>query len=85
MPRHDSALVVATSGLVRPKGLVMVQPTQIVSFEALAVGDSAIAGGKGANLGELCRAGFPVPPGFVISAAAYLRARWTRAASAPIS
>jgi len=29
--------------------------------------DIAVAGGKGANLGELIRAGMPVPPGFVIS------------------
>ncbi len=31
------------------------------------------AGGKGVNLGELCRAGMPVPNGFVITADAYLR------------
>jgi phosphoenolpyruvate synthase/pyruvate phosphate dikinase len=31
----------------------------------------AIAGGKGANLGELSQAGFEVPPGFVITTAAY--------------
>ena len=30
-----------------------------------------IAGGKGANLGELTRAGFEIPPGFVITTAAY--------------
>ncbi|MDA0978417.1 MAG: hypothetical protein O3B72_07665 [Proteobacteria bacterium] len=30
-----------------------------------------IAGGKGANLGELIDAGFPVPPGFVVTADAY--------------
>src|SRR5512146_490732 len=34
-------------------------------------GDLALAGGKGANLGELLRAGFNVPPGFVITTAAY--------------
>ena len=34
-------------------------------------GDRSIAGGKGANLGELVRAGFPVPPGFVITTGAY--------------
>jgi hypothetical protein len=28
-------------------------------------------GGKGANLGELVRKGFPIPPGFVVSAEAY--------------
>ena len=31
----------------------------------------ALAGGKGANLGELMRAGFQVPPGFVITTHAY--------------
>lgn len=30
-----------------------------------------IAGGKGANLGELRQAGFPVPPGFCITTSAY--------------
>jgi len=32
--------------------------------------DRAVAGGKGANLGEMVRQGFPVPPGFVVPAAA---------------
>jgi pyruvate, water dikinase len=36
--------------------------------------DVATVGGKGANLGELTRAGFPVPPGFVVTADAYLQA-----------
>ena len=31
----------------------------------------SIAGGKATNLGELTRAGFPVPPGFTVSTAAY--------------
>src|SRR6476620_5462432 len=31
----------------------------------------ALAGGKGANLGELSQAGFEVPPGFVVTTAAY--------------
>ena len=31
----------------------------------------ALAGGKGANLGELIRAGAPVPPGFVVTTEAY--------------
>ena len=34
-------------------------------------GDLAVAGGKGANLGELTRAGLPVPSGFVLTTAAY--------------
>jgi pyruvate,water dikinase len=32
-------------------------------------------GGKGANLGELSRAGFPVPPAFIVSVDAYWRFR----------
>ncbi len=43
-------------------------------LDELGRGDVDIAGGKGANLGELTRAGFPVPPGFVIAAPAYLEA-----------
>ena len=33
--------------------------------------DVARAGGKAANLGELVRAGLPVPPGFVVTTEAY--------------
>jgi pyruvate,water dikinase len=33
-----------------------------------------IAGGKGANLGEMIQAGLPVPPGFVVTVDAYQRA-----------
>jgi pyruvate,water dikinase len=43
-------------------------------FEELGVGDVALAGGKGANLGELTGAGLPVPPGFVVTSEAYLDA-----------
>jgi pyruvate, water dikinase len=43
-------------------------------FEDLGIDDVLVAGGKGANLGELVRAGFPVPPGFVVTADAYLDA-----------
>ncbi len=35
--------------------------------------DVLLVGGKGANLGELLRSGYPVPPGFVVTAAAYRR------------
>jgi pyruvate, water dikinase len=40
-------------------------------FDDLSRGDVDYAGGKGANLGELTRAGVPVPPGFVVGAPAY--------------
>ena len=41
------------------------------SFSELGAGDLALAGGKGANLGELVQAGLPVPPGFVLVTSAY--------------
>jgi rifampicin phosphotransferase len=41
------------------------------SLADISAADLEIAGGKGANLGELIRAGFPVPDGFVITTAAY--------------
>src|SRR5207237_432372 len=41
------------------------------SLDELTAADTADAGGKGANLGELRRAAFPVPDGFVITTASY--------------
>ncbi|HSE10409.1 MAG TPA: phosphoenolpyruvate synthase [Nocardioidaceae bacterium] len=43
-------------------------------FDDLSKADVPRVGGKGANLGELTAAGLPVPPGFVITADAYLDA-----------
>jgi pyruvate,water dikinase len=45
----------------------------IVWFEEIGKEDIALVGGKGANLGELTRAGIPVPPGFVVTADTYFR------------
>lgn len=42
-------------------------------FKDLSKKDVPIAGGKGANLGEMLRAGLPVPPGFVVTVDAYRR------------
>ena len=46
--------------------------TYIRDFTTLGKNDASIAGGKGANLGELTQAGLPVPPGFVVTAEAFL-------------
>ena len=46
----------------------------IADLADLTGADVAVAGGKGANLGELVAAGFPVPDGFVVTAAGYLEA-----------
>src|SRR5581483_4065648 len=44
----------------------------VMPFEGLGREDVDVAGGKGANLGEMTRAGLPVPPGFVVTAEAFL-------------
>jgi pyruvate,water dikinase len=43
----------------------------VVWFQDVGRGDIDLAGGKGANLGELVRAGIPVPPGFIVTTDAY--------------
>lgn len=43
----------------------------ILWFEEVGKDDGALVGGKGANLGELTRAGLPVPHGYIITAQAY--------------
>ncbi|MBD3390183.1 phosphoenolpyruvate synthase [Candidatus Micrarchaeota archaeon] len=45
----------------------------VLWFEELDKGSLAEAGGKGANLGEMLKAGFPVPPGFVTTSGAYFK------------
>ena len=42
-------------------------------FKAINKHDAALAGGKGASLGEMTQAGIPVPPGFVLLASAFER------------
>lgn len=53
----------------------MSRPAQpdILWFNEIDKNDGPQVGGKGANLGEMVRAGFPVPDGFVITAQAYYR------------
>lgn len=43
----------------------------VKSLDKLTKNDAHIAGGKGASLGEMFRAGFKVPPGFVVLASAF--------------
>ena len=45
----------------------------IVDFKQVGKTDIGLVGGKGANLGEMVRAGFPVPPGFIVTSAAYFQ------------
>src|SRR3990167_7234038 len=43
----------------------------ILFFKDIDKNDLALVGGKGANLGEMAKAGFPVPGGFAITVASY--------------
>jgi len=42
------------------------------TFQQISKNDVLIAGGKGASLGEMTKAGIPVPPGFVITTNSFL-------------
>src|SRR3989338_9586627 len=46
---------------------------EVVEFKEVDKDDISLVGGKGANLGELIQAGFPIPPGFIVTAPAYFR------------
>lgn len=46
----------------------------VIPLAEVGADDVSLVGGKGANLGELLAGGFPVPTGFVVTAAAYRRA-----------
>lgn len=43
----------------------------VVWFSEVTKDDIPLVGGKGANLGEMSRANLPVPPGFIVTSAAY--------------
>jgi rifampicin phosphotransferase len=47
---------------------------EVVGLEGLRRDAVWLAGGKGANLGELLAAGFPVPPGFCVTTEALFEA-----------
>lgn len=49
----------------------MTAPKLVLWFTEIDKDDIPKVGGKGANLGEMTQAGFPVPEGFVVTSAAY--------------
>ncbi|MCY0874864.1 MAG: phosphoenolpyruvate synthase [Firmicutes bacterium] len=46
-------------------------PTYVLPFNAIDKTSLPLVGGKGANLGEMTQAGFPVPQGFCVTTSAY--------------
>lgn len=51
----------------------MINKKEIVWFEEVDKGDVGLVGGKGANLGEMTQAHFPIPYGFIVTSQAYFR------------
>lgn len=52
----------------------MKNPLKVIAwFEEIGRESIPLAGGKGANLGEMTKAKIPVPPGFIVTADAYFR------------
>ena len=49
----------------------MTKKKYVVWFDEVDKDDIALVGGKGANLGEMTQANFPVPPGFIVTSSAY--------------
>jgi pyruvate,water dikinase len=48
------------------------EPSQAIGwFDEIGLADRPSVGGKGGSLGELTRAGIPVPPGFVVATSAF--------------
>ena len=43
----------------------------VLAFDHIRAADLPLVGGKGANLGELTHAGFPIPPGFCVTTRAF--------------
>jgi pyruvate,water dikinase len=74
-PESLSGVGAAMNHQVQVEPTVKVKPSDkqaIAWFESISRADVASVGGKGANLGEMARAGLPVPPGFVITARAFV-------------
>jgi pyruvate,water dikinase len=62
-----------------------VQSSEIIGwFADIGLSDRPTVGGKGGSLGELTRAGIPVPPGFVVRTAAFERFLGTLEKDEPI-
>src|SRR5580693_7664693 len=53
--------------------MALTPPNLISRFAEIGIHDRSTVGGKGASLGELARAGIRVPPGCVVTTAAFER------------
>ena len=51
--------------------MIMSKKSYIVWFNEVGKDDVGLVGGKGANLGVMTEAGFPIPFGFIVTSKAY--------------
>lgn len=51
--------------------MMIKEKTLILSFDEIRASDLPLVGGKGANLGEMTHAGFPIPQGFCLTTQAF--------------
>ena len=72
MTRIDE-LISASTPQAASLGGVAQAAEMVRPFSHIGREDVALVGGKGANLGEMTGVGLPVPPGFVVTVAAYGR------------
>lgn len=65
--------ILAKFYLILHNKYMAVQNNLVVWFKDVDKDDIDIVGGKGANLGEMVKAGFPVPNGFIVTSYAYFQ------------
>ena len=53
--------------------IIILMPKNVVWFDEVDKEDGGLVGGKGANLGEMAKSGFPVPDGFIVTSHAYFQ------------
>lgn len=51
--------------------MVSIMGVYVIQFDEIDKSNLSDVGGKGANLGEMSKAGFPVPQGFCVTTSAY--------------
>ena len=69
--QHSTSSVAAQYFVILPMRHVMDTNTEVFELAQATTADRARVGGKAGVLGELAAAGFPIPPGLVVTAGAF--------------
>jgi len=65
------AIYVQTARTLTPAQELDLPSSKVAWFDDVGSKDTLTVGGKGANLGEMAKAGLPVPPGYVVTAQSF--------------